>query len=287
MLEYESQTVISHDGVSIHYHSYGEGENTFVLAPGLCVSHLAYHPIIDSMPEYRFITWHARGTYESSTPLPGGYRVEDHMQDLLAICEQEQLEKFVLGGWSLGVMTSLLFAKEFPERCAALVLIHGPYRGVLQSHLGFTPPGMRAFTLFKIASPIVSPIKALFFSQKLEWLKPILRIAHISENPDDHFMSVMREWGSQPLSVIIDTVTGVEAFDASEFLEEIEIPALVTAGSMDPVAPQKWAKQLASKLPNSNLEVFIGGTHYTLYENYKPMVEAIRDFLSSNTEHLV
>ena len=64
-----------------------------------------------------------------------------------------------------------------------------------------------------------------------------------------------------------------------EKLPKVRVPALVVHGSRDPIAPQRWAEEVARLLPQGRLVVIPGAAHAANYSAPAEFVRAIRPFL--------
>jgi 2-hydroxy-6-oxonona-2,4-dienedioate hydrolase len=70
-----------------------------------------------------------------------------------------------------------------------------------------------------------------------------------------------------------------------EKLPYVDIPVLVVRGYHDPIAPQRWAEEVARLLPSGKLVVIPGAGHCVNYKAPVEFMRAIRQFLeSSNVE---
>src|ERR1700742_4601126 len=74
--------------------------------------------------EHRVIAYDARGHGRSSpAPARDAYGYEDLGRDLIAVLDEEGIERAVLAGASMGAHTLLWLALRSPERTAGLVVI--------------------------------------------------------------------------------------------------------------------------------------------------------------------
>jgi pimeloyl-ACP methyl ester carboxylesterase len=77
---------------------------------------------------HRVVAYDARGHGASDpAPVPGAYRYDDLLADLLAVLDAEGLDRAVLAGASMGAHTALKTAIEAPDRVAGLVVITPAY----------------------------------------------------------------------------------------------------------------------------------------------------------------
>lgn len=70
------------------------------------------------------------------------------------------------------------------------------------------------------------------------------------------------------------------AFDSRAWLEELRVPALVIAGTADPVVPIEHAKRVAKSIPGAKWVAIDGGGHVPTAERSPAVVAAWRAFLS-------
>jgi pimeloyl-ACP methyl ester carboxylesterase len=73
---------------------------------------------------------------------------------------------------------------------------------------------------------------------------------------------------------------GVARFDASDRLDEIEVPALVAHGTADRVLPVENADLLYERLPNARRVRFEGGSHLFFIERAEGLNDRLAEFLN-------
>jgi 3-oxoadipate enol-lactonase len=75
----------------------------------------------------RIVRWDARGHGQSAgEPVPDDYRWDNLGQDLVALADALDVERFLAGGVSMGAATALHAAIQAPDRVVALVLVLAP-----------------------------------------------------------------------------------------------------------------------------------------------------------------
>lgn len=79
--------------------------------------------------------------------------------------------------------------------------------------------------------------------------------------------------------VALKLVRGMHRFDPSDWLEEVDVPTLVVAGSEDTFSPPQLGEQLLTLLRDAELITVVGGTHATLIEYPHEVHDAVSDFL--------
>src|SRR4030067_2123590 len=75
-------------------------------------------------PHHRVMAIDLRGRGLSDKP-PTGYSIEHHCKDILALMNDQGLERPVLMGRSLGAFISLVLAAQYPQRVDRLILVDG------------------------------------------------------------------------------------------------------------------------------------------------------------------
>lgn len=270
----------SSDGCQIAYWVHGDGPHTMLLVPGLGTPPEAYHFLVQHFsPRFRCITWNLRGTFDSGHPPEGHLDIPFHVADLEAIVATESLTRFVLGGWSLGVQIALEYALHHQERIQALLLINGTFGHPMRFNdplrkalLSVTPPLLRA-----IDKPLQRLIQGSF---RLPWLwQQSLRMTGFVANNHDTFIDLAAIYTTQSFRTLLDIVEAADQHTIEPFLHQIEIPALVTAGTHDWMTPPERAKRLAEQLPQATYLEIPGGTHYTPLEYPDPINAAVESLL--------
>lgn len=75
------------------------------------------------------------------------------------------------------------------------------------------------------------------------------------------------------------TITGtLKNYDATSFLEKIQVPVLYTVGEFDEANPE-IIRQFAARTPDARVVVIPGAAHITSWDNPEANLEAVRSFL--------
>ncbi|ASO20771.1 pimeloyl-ACP methyl ester carboxylesterase [Actinoalloteichus hoggarensis] len=117
--------VLNRRGTPLHYWtSVRPGAQTVVFLHGATMNHRMFNAQIPAVRDhYSVLVWDARG-HGSSTPF-GMERasIEDYVDDLLAVLDQENIERAVIVGQSMGGYTAQHLVRLQPHRVEALVVI--------------------------------------------------------------------------------------------------------------------------------------------------------------------
>jgi 2-hydroxy-6-oxonona-2,4-dienedioate hydrolase len=81
-----------------------------------------------------------------------------------------------------------------------------------------------------------------------------------------------------PVRTVRTLQKGVED-PLADKLGRVRAPVLVVRGSQDPIVPQRWAEELARRLPRGRLAVLDGVAHVANYTAPDRLVEVVRPFL--------
>lgn len=267
----DAASVESFDGTRIAYRTVGDGSPAIVHCPGVFTSYMFFHFLKDYFkPGHKMVFWDYRGHPESEVPEDlESITLENCARDLKAVMDDAGIDKAVLTGHSMGVMTMLEFYRQFPERVAGLVPINGPYRAGFE-FAAETPKGQARLT------------RALKYLSKypwlMEWFRPVVVLPlnfpiakKVEINPTmcpqeemtlyfDYVAKMDWHAGFQGLSAMA-------VYDGSEILETVKVPTLIICGETDTWAPKYIAEQMHSRIAGSEFAVIPGGSHATPVEN--------------------
>ncbi len=230
------------DGQRLAYSTYGEGERTTVLLPGLLLSQKMQAPLASRLAARgnRVITMDPLGHGASSRPRDSWrYSMSAFARQTVALLDHLELDRAVVGGTSLGANISLEIAAQAPERLAGMI-VEMP---VLDNAI---PACGAAFTPLLFALKFGEPaMRALARGARVVPRGPLPFLAEIG-----------LDWISQdpaPSAAVLGGILyGRVAPDHNERCR-FQTPALVIGHPRDPLHPFSDAGMLASELPNGRL----------------------------------
>jgi pimeloyl-ACP methyl ester carboxylesterase len=272
------------DGTRLCVTVCGEGERALVLSPGLATPPTVYDYVIQRFaPHLRVITWDMRGSFRSGRPVGGAaaQRVEDSAADLEAIAAAEQLDRFVLGGWSMGVQVSLEYAHRHPEQVDGLLLMNGGFGHVLDYVMGLRPLGralQRAVGMLVRAPGVTSRLSRFVLERRLT-MHFLFATGVVASANREFIEDVVRQFGTLDFGYYFPMMLALHAHTAEAWLHEVRAPTVVTAGTRDRMTPVSSAERLASSIPGAELVIIPRGTHYTPLEFPQRVNEAIEGLL--------
>ncbi len=200
------------------------------------------------LPEdrYRVVRYDARGHGDSGgTTDPAAYAYPGLAADQLGLADALGIDRFAVGGMSMGSGTALHTAVAAPDRVLALVLGIPPTawegrreRGAVYGDRGrvIAEQGMDAFIEQAMAEPL-----AEIFAPFAEQVTAGIRDRYESYDP----------------AVLAPLLTGVGGSDLPDpdAVAMLPMPVLVLAWDGDPVHPRATAERLAELLPQAEVVI--------------------------------
>ncbi|HXQ26399.1 MAG TPA: alpha/beta hydrolase [Candidatus Acidoferrales bacterium] len=222
------------DGVRLYAVEEGRGPVIAMLHGG-GADHRACLPIVAPLSaRYRVITPDLRSS--------GRSRCADHLtwdrlaEDLEALLDHAGAARAVVGGVSLGAGAALRFARRFPDRTAALVMVLPVYRGEKR---GFTE---HQAATFKTLVPAIARAR----DEGIEAFRPLYQQSPAMEAYFDAMI------GSVDLASFVATnqfmASGAQPFVSDADLEAIAVSTLLVPGN-DLMHPAEVAELYAARIP--------------------------------------
>ena len=230
--------------VDIYFETYGEGEPLLLAHGGLATIESMHEQITRFSGERRVIVPERR-EHGRSAAVEGPLRYADMADDMIALLDFLEVERIDIFGWSDGGVVALDMAMRFPERVGKIAIFGSNYHfdGIeeaLDDSLGDP------------ASEEIAPMRIMYES--------------VSPNPDrwpEFFEKVTTMWRTEP------------EYTESQ-LATIDAPTLVMVGEFD-IVLLEHTESLASAIPDSQLEVVSGATHFAPLDD----PDRVNDLLSS------
>ena len=271
------------DGVRIQL-AVWEGKGKQILCiHGLTANCRSWDLLASSLaPQHKVLAMDLRGRGFSDSP-PSGYSVENHCRDIVALIDDQNLERPVLMGHSLGAFISLVFAAKYPRRVDRLILVDGGgklsdaqmakvFAGIKPSldRLGKVFPDFESYLALLKQAPFLQPWNSFFetyFRYEVEDVEGGVRSRV-------HPKHIEEEAGN------------LRKMDSSQFYKKVMTPTLIlraTKGMLaedDLVLPADVAEGMVREIPNAR-KVDLEGTHHysILFQPNKMRDQALLGFL--------
>jgi pimeloyl-ACP methyl ester carboxylesterase len=275
----------SRDGTELAVQVAGEGP-LVVLANGLGGSLRAWRPFLERFsPGRRIASWDYRGLYRSGPPAqPQAVTVEDHARDLGAVLDWLGGGPAVLVGWSMGVQVVVERALEHPGDAAGLVLVSGapgdPLAGVLHTAASrFVVPPV-AWAVETAPLPFGLAMRALTVAP-LRSVAALRGLGVLADGVDvDVFADLAHDFARLDWRVYARTVRAMGRHDAWDHLGDLRVPTLVVGGTADLFLPTAAVEAMARDIPDAELCLLDGATHYLPVEVPAELAARVDRFLA-------
>ncbi|SHK04727.1 alpha/beta fold hydrolase [Rhodothermus profundi] len=273
-----SQFLDLESGTRIHFRDEGpqDAPLAVVLLHGLASSLHTWEGWVKMLADrYRVVTLDLPGHGLTGRTVEDQYDRVEMVAAIAAVVDQLGLERFVIGGNSMGGEMAMAYTLAHPERVVGLILVNSA--------------GLR-----RRSSNQQVPIG--FRIAQLSWVRPLVQhitpralIAHsvaaVYANPDqltpevvDRYWKLLRMEGSR-LALMKRFVVMVE--EPPLPVEQIKQPALVLWGREDRLIPLAIGEVLAQRLPHARLVVLDGLGHVPQEEDPVRSLLPVEDFLVS------
>jgi pimeloyl-ACP methyl ester carboxylesterase len=281
--------VTTPDGVPLAVREAGpvDAPLTMVFVHGFCLRMGAFHIQRTRLPEQlgeevRMVFYDQRGHGRSGEASPDTYTLTQLGRDLDSVLKVVAPRgAVVLVGHSMGGMTVLSHARQFPEhygrRIVGAALISSAAEGVARSPLGeiLKNPALEAFRVTARSAPKLIH-RGRNVSRSL--IGPVLRAASYSDLQVSRSLDAFsqRMMNGTPITTMVEFLEALEHHDETAGLWTlVRIPTLIACGDHDLLTPDEYSRRMAASMPQSELVIVPGAGHLALLD--KP--EAINDGL--------
>ena len=275
-----SYVVTTPDGVSLAVREVGPKDAflTVVFAHGFCLRMGAFHFQRARLTQQwgdqvRMVFYDQRGHGLSEESPPEDYTVAQLGRDLEAVLAvMAPRGPVVLVGHSMGGMTVLSHARQFPQRyptrIVGVALISSAAEGVSRSPLGeiLKNPALEAVRFaVRYAPGAVHRTRGLAKSV----VGPILRAGSYGDEEISPSVVAFSEemMHNTPIATVVEFLHALEVHDETAGLATLaKIPALVACGDRDLLTPKEYSEHMADALQKSELVIVPGAGHLVQLE---------------------
>ncbi len=274
-----SQFITLDDGARVHYRDQGARDGqAIVLIHGANASLHTWEPWVEELGDtFRVITLDLQG-HGLTGPIPSEDYTTGGMAALLDdFVDAIGLERFVLGGSSMGGNVAWVYAIDHSSRLEALVLV-GSSGLKRQRALGRSTP----LYVRVLASPIgrkigaaISPrplvkggVDAMFVDKSL-----------INDAMVDRYVDLNLRDGNRAATLARSANPWPTGEADSARIGEITVPTLVLHGDADVLVPPSVGEELAERIPNAALILYDNVGHIPMEEIPARTAEDLRNFL--------
>jgi 3-oxoadipate enol-lactonase len=258
------------NGVELAYEIVGSGDEWIVLLNGIAMSIAHWKPVVDRLPaRFRVLLHDFRGQSLSPDPpgKPGAQRLEDHVDDLVAIMDAVGVDRAHVVGTSYGAEVALLFAVAHPGRTASVVSIDG---------VSELDPLLKAAVEAWKAAALADPV--VFYRTTIPWN---YSAGYLAANADAlarreaAIAALPRSWFTS-FAGLCDAFLRI---DLTKDLARIACPTLVLVAGSDILKGGRFARIIADHVRGSVLRVIPDAGHAVVVERPAEVAAEIGAFL--------
>lgn len=213
---------------------------------------------------FRVLRYSYRG-HDKTSAAGDEANIENLRQDLLALLDQLNIQKFAFVGLSLGAMLGIYLAAKNPERVSKLVAAN--FRP-------FQVDATKEQWDQRIEAVRINGIQAIVNGTADRWLSEDFRKANSKID-----QQVRQMIGRTSPEGFMACAKAVRDYDARPFLKEVQCPVLLIAGSGDNAAPASEYQLMQSTIPK-NEYLLLQAAHISNIECQKEFTAALLKFLN-------
>ncbi|MBW0019087.1 MAG: alpha/beta hydrolase [Mycobacterium sp.] len=277
--------VTTPDGVPLAVREAGpvDARVTVVFAHGFCLRMGAFHFQRMRLGEHwdqnvRMVFYDQRGHGQSGEAAPETYTLTQLGRDLESVLQTVAPRGVVvLVGHSMGGMTVLSHARQFPEqygrRIVGVALISTAAEGVSRSPLGeiLKNPALEAVRFTALSAP-----RLLHRGRNVarSLIGPVLRAASYSDLQVSRSLDAFsqRMMNGTPIPTLVGFLHALEVHDETAGLWTLlKVPTLIACGDHDLLTPDEYSRKMAASLPQSELVIVSGASHLALLDKPDPI----------------
>ena len=246
------------NGAKIHYQSYGQGTDAFVLVHGWSSNLEAWkHQIPDLAKRGRVIALDLPGHGKSDKPeLP--YTMDHFAAAIDAVMKDAKVERGIILGHSMGTPVARQFYRKYPKKTIAIVIVDGALRP-------FGDKAMRDQYLNAFRSPGYKEAAKPMFDQMAGLL------------PTDERERIWVSFTNTPQYVLVSAMEKMND-DALYTSDKIDVPVLAILAK-SPFWPADTEQFLKGLAPDLQLQWMEGVDHFLHLEKSKEFNDAVIAFV--------
>lgn len=253
--------------VPLHYTVEGPSdEPVLLLGSSLGTTSALWEPQLAALTsKLRVVRYDHRGHGRSPVP-PGPYRLNELSSDVLAIVDSLGVDRFSIGGISLGGMVAMWIGAHVPDRVERIVLV------CTSAKLG--PPEMWQARAKTVRAEGMGAIADALLGR---WVP-----AEFATRRPDIVENLRAMLLSTPVEGYAACCAAIETMDLEPDLARVTAPTLVIAGLEDEATPPAHAQNIASRIAGSRLSVVAGAAHLANISQPELIGQLMSDYLTQD-----
>ena len=216
--------------------------------------------------KFRFITYDKRGHGLSDAPL-APYKMDDHIDDLVALLEHLNIDQAIMVGLSVGGMIAQGIATRSPERIKAVVLSDTGHKIGDEEIWNERISSIRKTGMASISTGVME-----------RWFSKNFHQNHKVQ------MSLFKNMLERtPLEGYLGTCAALRDCDLTQSTANLTLPVLAIVGSEDVATTPQLMQQTCDLIKGSRLEIIDGVGHLPCIEKPETTAQLIAEFLTENS----
>ncbi|GJL94471.1 MAG: alpha/beta hydrolase [Hyphococcus sp.] len=276
----KSAFVENSDGLRVHYRDQGNPDGpAIVLVHGTAASLHAWEPLVRELgDEYRIISYSQPGHGLTGPHPRNDYSFAGMAEALDLVTDELNLDRFTLGGNSMGGWVAWRYALENPEKLDALILFDAAGMPLREGEE--EPPLNLGFKM--LGNPVGRYILKNYTPRFLVAKSARQSVSVQSAMDDatiDRYWELLRYPGNREASILGWSRDREDHF--ADRVNEIETPTLIVWGKEDQLIFASAAQTFDERLPNAQVVIYDGVGHLPMEEVPEKTARDVDAFLST------
>ncbi len=274
-----SQFVMLDSGLTVHLRDEGpRGAPVIILLHGSNADLQAWQPWTERLSDrYRIIRFDQLGHGLTGPAPDGDYSTAAFVKSVDQLADTLGLEKFVIGGNSMGGGIALSYTMAHPERINGLILVDAfgaPVEQTGSGNIGFKIAGL------PVVNQLITQITPrAIIKQSLS--QSVSNQAIVTPQTVDRYWELLRYPGNRE-ATLARFAQARTPFDAAD-VGQVKVPVLIIWGQEDTLIPFAAANWFAENLQNSVSISYPGIGHFPMEEAPEKTAAALRQWLGEHT----
>lgn len=277
-----SQFIALDNGLTVHLRDEGpQDAPAIVLLHGSNADLHTWDPWTQRLSEdYRIIRFDQIGHGLTGPAVDGDYSTEAFVATVAQVADKLGLQKFMLGGNSMGGKVALAYAINHRERLDGLILVDAG--GVpIKSDAG-GGGGNIGFTIARM--PVVNNLVTQITPRSIieqSLSQSVSNQAVVTPQAVDRYWELLRYPGNRA-ATLARFGQPLYSFNAAQ-VQQVQVPTLIIWGEEDALIPFDSAAWFAENLPDSTSISYPGIGHLPMEEAPEKSANAVRKWLGERT----